>query len=168
MQNVHIRVVEEIWVNEKRANNKNRHLILWLLLKHGPARWLFGILDLPWVKRFISCNGHSRGMVHFTSPIYQPWEHINGLVQDCSNSIANALELLQSCTKPSIWNVIMLGNLGSASNPTTHRSKIYLYIYHIEAQYEINWLHKYQNQSFSQQGLGLRLWVLELQILKST
>ena len=28
--------------------------------------------------------------------------HINGLVQDCSNSIANALELLQSCTKPSI------------------------------------------------------------------
>ena len=29
--------------------------------------------------------------------------HIDGLVQDCSNSIANALELLQSCTKPSIW-----------------------------------------------------------------
>ena len=29
--------------------------------------------------------------------------HIVGLVQDCSNSIANALELLQSCTKPSIW-----------------------------------------------------------------
>ena len=29
--------------------------------------------------------------------------YIDGLVQDCSNSIANALELLQSCTKPSIW-----------------------------------------------------------------
>ena len=28
---------------------------------------------------------------------------INGLVQDCSNSIANALELLQFCTKPAIW-----------------------------------------------------------------
>ena len=28
--------------------------------------------------------------------------HIDDLVQDCSNSIANALELLQSCTKPSI------------------------------------------------------------------
>ena len=28
--------------------------------------------------------------------------HFDGLVQDCSNSIANALELLQSCTKPSI------------------------------------------------------------------
>ena len=26
-----------------------------------------------------------------------------GLAQDCSNSIANALELLQSCTKASIW-----------------------------------------------------------------
>ena len=28
--------------------------------------------------------------------------HIDGFVQDCSNSIANALELLQSCTKPSM------------------------------------------------------------------
>ena len=29
--------------------------------------------------------------------------YINGYVQDCSNSIANALELLQSSTKPSIF-----------------------------------------------------------------
>ena len=29
--------------------------------------------------------------------------HIDGLVQNCSNSSANALELLQFCTKPSIW-----------------------------------------------------------------
>ena len=28
--------------------------------------------------------------------------YVDGLVQDCSNSIANALELLQSCTKPSM------------------------------------------------------------------
>ena len=26
--------------------------------------------------------------------------YIDGLVQDCSKSIANALEFLQSCTKP--------------------------------------------------------------------
>ena len=30
------------------------------------------------------------------------WVYIDSLVQDCSNSIANALELLQSCPKPSI------------------------------------------------------------------
>ena len=29
--------------------------------------------------------------------------YVDGLVQACSNSIANALELLQSCTKPSMW-----------------------------------------------------------------
>ena len=29
--------------------------------------------------------------------------YIDALMQDCSNSTANALELLQSCTKPSIW-----------------------------------------------------------------
>ena len=27
-----------------------------------------------------------------------------GLAQDCTNSTANALELLQSCTKPSKWS----------------------------------------------------------------
>ena len=31
-----------------------------------------------------------------------PWGYGDSLVQDCSTSIANALELLQSCTKPSI------------------------------------------------------------------
>ena len=31
--------------------------------------------------------------------------HIDGLVQDCSISIANTLEILQSCTKPSIYHL---------------------------------------------------------------
>ena len=30
------------------------------------------------------------------------WKHYDGLVQDCSNSSALAMELLQSCTEPSI------------------------------------------------------------------
>ena len=32
--------------------------------------------------------------------------NIDGSVQECSNSIANALELLQSCIKPSNCSVI--------------------------------------------------------------
>ena len=32
--------------------------------------------------------------------------YIDGLVQDCSNSSALALELLQSCTKPSMYTYI--------------------------------------------------------------
>ena len=31
--------------------------------------------------------------------------YIDGWVQDCSNSIGNTLELLQSCTKPSTWSL---------------------------------------------------------------
>ena len=31
--------------------------------------------------------------------------NLDGLAQDCSNSIANALELLQSCIKPSIYAI---------------------------------------------------------------
>ena len=34
---------------------------------------------------------------------WDPETHINGWVQDCSNPIANALELLQPCTEPSIY-----------------------------------------------------------------
>ena len=33
-----------------------------------------------------------------------PWSHVDGLVQERCNSIANALELRISCTNPSIWN----------------------------------------------------------------
>ena len=34
--------------------------------------------------------------------------YIDGLAQDCSNSIANALELLQSWTKPSTCSLIRM------------------------------------------------------------
>ena len=39
------------------------------------------------------------------------YHHIDGLVQDCSNSIANALELLQSCTKPSTFTMVWARNI---------------------------------------------------------
>ena len=47
--------------------------------------------------------------------------YINGVVQDCSISIANALEILQSCTKPSIFLIqtllqhVLKGPLGRMS-----------------------------------------------------
>ena len=37
--------------------------------------------------------------------------HIDGLVQDCRNSIANAQELLQACTKPRIYALLSLNEL---------------------------------------------------------
>ena len=40
-----------------------------------------------------------------TRPWFLTGLRIDGLVQDYSNSIANALELLQSCIKPSIYIV---------------------------------------------------------------
>ena len=39
---------------------------------------------------------------------YHQCDYIDGLAQDCSNSSALAMELLQSCTKSSTWT-IMLG-----------------------------------------------------------
>ena len=41
-------------------------------------------------------------------------EYIDGLAQDCSNSIANALELLQYVTKPSIWRPLWFADISAA------------------------------------------------------
>ena len=60
-------------------------------------------IGLPNVISFI--RGFSLGSHLFsynTSVVMTGTYHVDGLVQDCSNSIANALELLQSCTKPSM------------------------------------------------------------------
>ena len=51
--------------------------------------------------------------------------NFDGLVQDCSISIANALEILQSCTKPSIYGFMQFiyiyspGPLGSVAALTS-------------------------------------------------
>ena len=45
-----------------------------------------------------SCQNNFPKQCHIQSK-----QHINGLVQDCGNSTANALKFLQFCDKPSIW-----------------------------------------------------------------
>ena len=77
------------WVNNREAGDLRRQhghydvivmflvIVLWVFREN---RWLNG-----------------------TIPQRMIMKRIDGLVQDYSNSIANALELLQSCTKPSIW-----------------------------------------------------------------
>ena len=49
-------------------------------------------------------------------------QHFDGLVQDCSNSFANALELLQSCTKPSICSAQVVNKILLPLYHSSHRS----------------------------------------------
>ena len=42
--------------------------------------------------------------------------HIDGLVQDCRISIALAMEILQSCTKPSIWLDLIITHWGRVTH----------------------------------------------------
>ena len=42
--------------------------------------------------------------------------HIDDLVQNCSKPIANALELLQSCTKPLIYGFRNAGTYSTVQN----------------------------------------------------
>ena len=50
--------------------------------------------------------GRSLFVYHFCVLVFVCIIYIDGLVQDCSNSIANALESLQSCAKPSICSLL--------------------------------------------------------------
>ena len=59
-----------------------------------------------------TCSRHVTDTITpFTSLFYL---HFNGLVQDCINSSALAMELLWSCTKPSIWYIIVIDLLGAS------------------------------------------------------
>ena len=85
------------WVNKYIALARsiyyytNQYIILVLCVKCPKKRasYVEGV--------FMSWHHHVSCWLHYH--YLQHW--INGLVQDCSNSIANAMELLQSCTKPS-------------------------------------------------------------------
>ena len=54
------------------------------------------IIEFAWDSQ----SGHEDSM--FREQVMQRTPNINGLVQGCSNSSTSAMELLQSCTKPSI------------------------------------------------------------------
>ena len=56
--------------------------------------------------RWIECGVPSGG-IHSPHYIYSH-SHIDGLAQDCSDSIANSQALLQSCSKPSICSIIFI------------------------------------------------------------
>ena len=64
----------------------------------GPT-WVLSAPDGPHVPCYLGY--YIRGLHH---NVTQPY--IDGLVQNCSISIASALEIQQSCTKPSIWRLL--------------------------------------------------------------
>ena len=95
---------------------------------------------------FIWWRHHGSGQVqsshgrHFV--ILYSIKYIDGIVQDCSNSIANALELLQSYTKPSIYSVLWaLFCNGYISAPGESRSNLPILV-------RVHWLEPVQSYEF--------------------
>ena len=56
-----------------------------------------------WAIRCLLCL--PKGLLNLITHSLMSGTSVRSSVQDCSNSIANALELLQSCTKPSVWSL---------------------------------------------------------------
>ena len=93
------------WVNNREAGDLRSH------------RALYDVIVMPWLFHlwsiYVIIHPRPNLIDGFALPSghiwrYKCWEHIDGLVQDCynDNCIANALEWLQSCTKPSLYAII--------------------------------------------------------------
>ena len=79
-------------------DNTCRHVMTYKLKPHvaTPIPLSTRVLVLLTIQLFI--EQHQLRVAHCRIPQH----HIDGLMQDCSNSSALAMELLQSCTKPAI------------------------------------------------------------------
>ena len=75
-----------------------------LLIAYVAHLWLWGCVEVQTAQGKQCCCKLTH---HILNSVGNIKVCIDGLVQDCSNSSANALELLQSCTKPSFVNIEM-------------------------------------------------------------
>ena len=83
------------------------------LLSEGPNSQFLEIKTIVFIPEMYTCHHwfhHPDPRCSFNHTTFRLYWHVrtyynnfDGLVQDCSISIANAMEILQSCTKPSIW-----------------------------------------------------------------
>ena len=93
-------------------------ILLWLWFYHDVRCWVnwtvfaetWQILKLEFKARWqadnsIGCKKNCMALTYviYTRILRSKNHHFDDLVQDCSISIANALEILQSCTKPLIY-----------------------------------------------------------------
>ena len=79
------------------------------------------------------------------------YEYIDGLVQDCSNSSALAMELLQSCTKPLIYGSITKQNVGDTQQQQNWNKDFLIFLSNISNHPTV-----YKKQIPSRSGFLLR------------
>ena len=94
-----------LWINYQRFMDM---FVNWLIFHDlhdyftdfGPIIWLFTSLHWNTIK-----HEYSVELLWWTVYNIDVWQlYINCLIQDCIDPSALAMELLQSCTKPSVWN----------------------------------------------------------------
>ena len=74
-----------------------------LLSSHDHHEWFYQIYEINHFKSYLKTN-------------FLNWHHIDGLVQDRRNSSASSLELLLSCTNPSIFSTSRWHEANTCSN----------------------------------------------------
>ena len=118
---------------------------------HAPSQW----------EATLQCNIISHWLGAFTKLSL----YIHGLVQDCSNSSALAMELLQSCTKPLIWvfTIFLFPSRRSSCSP--YYSPLPQSLASTHWQYGRIWLqecrqHLENTQSLHSSTIALEYWFI--------
>ena len=86
-----------------------------LLLRSPMGQWVIKSYGSTCIGIFMQCalaQVTSMAVSRHNGSCHRISSHIDDLVQDCSISIANALEILQSYTEPSIWYIMGLCKTG--------------------------------------------------------
>ena len=96
------------------ADHKNSFFMVIVIQWHGQK-----ITSKTWWHLKENANKFMKEKCSGTYPGYNHKTHINGLVQDCSNSTANALALLQLCAKPVIWSTYNYTSVSEKPTTTT-------------------------------------------------
>ena len=111
-----VREIHRSWVNSPHKGQWRRALMFSLI-----CAWINRWINNPEAGDLRRHRAHHDVTVmHFRtiwsllSLLALHHNHFDGLAQDCSNSIANALELLKSCTKPSICSYSFLATTMAA------------------------------------------------------
>ena len=107
--------------------------------RHGlgaDCNYTYGISHIHWMNLGSARNPALKGRGRVTLvAVLRIWHHIDGLVQDCSISLANVLEILQSCTSPNISSRQVTASLFNSSPPGQngrHFADVFRYIFMIE------------------------------------
>ena len=147
--------------------------ILRMISKHWFKWWICWIIEVFWH----SSQGNGTACAHDINPwinfdnLYWSWYHIDGLVQERCNFIANTLELYLSCTNASTYPIIQWLNISLLTmaswehNNNTQKDATVFFVEHVPFECWILWIIAGWWEKMSQLGCNSYIWYFSISVV---